>query len=351
MTMTTVIKHGIILEKTDLAFEDCGVLNPAVIMDVNGKIDFLYRAVRVGNYSSIGYCKLGEFNKIETRFTQPIILPGHEYEKHGIEDPRVVRIDNLYYITYTAYDGNNAIGALATSTDLKEFTKLGLISPRFTYKDFAVCVESNKNINEKHLRFYKIFKERVGAVRSDELLVWDKDVVFFPRKINGKFTFLHRLYPSIQIASFEKIEELTEEFWRTYLFNLQNYIVLESKYHFEAAYIGGGCPPIETEDGWLIIYHGVEDTSKGYVYHATAALLDIEDPHKEIGRLSRPLFSPTEEWEREGYVKNVVFPSGAIVKGDELFIYYGAADSRIAVASVNLKYLLYELKNETSQTR
>jgi len=265
-----------------------------------------------------------------------------------MEDPRIVRIDDLYYVTYTAYDGNNALGALAISKDLKHFKKMGIITPQIHYKKFAICIESIVNLNEKHLRFYKIFKERVGITRSDQLSVWDKDLVFFPRKLNGKFAFLHRLYPSIQIAYFKKVEDLTEDFWMEYLSNLKSHIVLESKYAFEAAYIGGGCPPIETDEGWLVIYHGVEDTPTGYIYHAAATLLDINDPMKEIGRLKEPLFSPDETWEREGYVKNVVFPTGTVVSGDTLYIYYGAADSRIAVASVSLAGLLNEIKRENN---
>jgi predicted GH43/DUF377 family glycosyl hydrolase len=112
---------------------------------------------------------------------------------------------------------------------------------------------------------------------------------------------------------------------------------------FEASYLGGGCPPIETDKGWLMIYHGVEDTQHGYIYHAGAALLDIDDPTKEIARLPVPLFSPDQPWEQEGVVKNVVFPTGAIVKDDQLYIYYGAADSKVGVATLSLNELMTEL--------
>jgi len=114
---------------------------------------------------------------------------------------------------------------------------------------------------------------------------------------------------------------------------------------FEASYIGGGCPPIETNEGWLIIYHGVEDTPNGYIYHACAALLDLNEPTKEIGRLGYPLFSPELDWEIQGVVNNVVFPSATISKDDSLFIYYGASDKYIGVASVILEELIREIKN------
>jgi predicted GH43/DUF377 family glycosyl hydrolase len=109
------------------------------------------------------------------------------------------------------------------------------------------------------------------------------------------------------------------------------------------SYIGGGCPPIETEAGWLLIYHGVHDTVKGYVYTACAALLDLNDPGKEIARLPYPLFFPDQEWEINGEVNNVCFPTGTILEENTLYIYYGAADEHIAVASVQLNELLDEL--------
>src|ERR1022692_1934192 len=127
--MITVKKHGVLLKKTDLSFEDEGVLNPGIIQLEDGTIEMLYRAVRKGNYSTIGHCKLSSFDKIEVRDNVPLIVADLDFEKHGIEDPRIVQIDDLYYITYTAYDGNNALGALATSKNLQNFKKHGIITP------------------------------------------------------------------------------------------------------------------------------------------------------------------------------------------------------------------------------
>jgi len=109
------------------------------------------------------------------------------------------------------------------------------------------------------------------------------------------------------------------------------------------SYIGGGCPPIETKEGWLIIYHGVYDTVKGYIYTACAALLDLENPSKLIARLTYPLFKPEHSWEVRGEVNNVCFPTGAIVREGQLYIYYGAADERIGCASINMSDLIIEL--------
>jgi predicted GH43/DUF377 family glycosyl hydrolase len=106
------------------------------------------------------------------------------------------------------------------------------------------------------------------------------------------------------------LKELTKEFWQNYFLRFKEYIVLSSKYKHEVSYVGGGCPPIETNRGWLLIYHGVHDTTKGYVYSACAALLDLENPQKEIARLPYPLFKPEHEWELKGEVNNVCFSYG-----------------------------------------
>ena len=342
--MIEVKKHGILLNPTELQFENQGVTNPACT-EANGKIHLLYRAISQGNYSSIGYCELKTPTEVGIRNDEPILIPKEKYESMGMEDPRIVSVDGTYFMTYTAYDGTNALGALATSKDMKTFDKKGIITTQMTYKEFESCIKLCEGLNDKYLRFVNFFSRHGGIYMPDNHLIWDKDVVFFPKKINGKFAILHRIYPDIQIAYFNDTEDLTYQYWMNYLHNIEKYIVLKSKMPFEASYIGGGCPPVETSEGWLIIYHGVEDTSEGYIYHACAALLDLNEPTKEIGRLRYPLFSPELDWEKQGVVSNVVFPSATVLRGDSLFIYYGAADKYIGVASISLKELIQEMKN------
>ena len=176
------------------------------------------------------------------------------------------------------------------------------------------------------------------------MLLWHKDTFFFPRKFDNKFALIHRVLPDIQVVFSDSIEELqTKNFWENYLKELPKYVILENKHWFESRNIGGGCVPIETDAGWILIFHTVEASNKGRVYHACAALLDKNNPLKVIGRLHEPLFSPKEEWEMSGFVSNVVFPTGSAIFGDTLYIYYGAADKRIAVASVNINELIREM--------
>lgn len=338
--MLAVKKEGILLGKTALGFENEGVLNPAAIRE-GDYVHLFYRAVSKGNYSSIGYCKLKGPLLVETRYDTPVLFPQFEYESHGIEDPRIVKIDDLYYLTYTAYDGMNALGALATSTDLEHFEKGGVITPQITYDEFKHLAASKEEINRKYARFNN--NNRYHIKPDKHVLVWDKNLIFFPRRINGRLYFMHRIKPDIQIAVVNDLQEINKGFWEHYFLHLEGNIALAPKHKHEVSYIGGGCPPIETAHGWLLIYHGVHDTTKGYVYSACAALMDLEDPCKEIARLPYPLFKPEQEWELKGEVNNVCFPTGAVVFDDTLYIYYGAADERIACVSVSLSMLVAEL--------
>jgi predicted GH43/DUF377 family glycosyl hydrolase len=342
--MITVKKEGIIISKTDLEFENEGVLNPAVIRE-GDNVHLFYRAVQEGNHSSIGYCRLDGPLTVSERWNKPFMVPEFDYESQGVEDARIVKINDTYYMTYTGYDGTNARGAFATSKDLKHFDKQGVIVPPITYEKFVYLVESSKKVNENYYLNQKFYYQ--AADIGKKILLWDKNVIFFPRKLDGKLLFLHRIRPGIQLVAVKSLKELTVVFWENYFLNLQEHIVLDPVHDHELSYIGSGCPPIETEYGWLLIYHGVRESELGLVYSACAALLDLNNPLKEIARLPYALFTPEYEWELKGEVNNVVFPTGSALFGDTLFIYYGAADCHIACVSVKLADLISELLTHT----
>jgi predicted GH43/DUF377 family glycosyl hydrolase len=344
--MITIEKLGIILSPTDKEFENTGVLNPGIYQEGN-TVHILYRAVQEGNYSTIGYARTEGPTKIVERAEKPIIYRDFDYEKQGVEDTRIVKIEDTYYITYTAYDGVNALGALATSKDLIHFEKFGIITPQVNYQQYEShvnCCNMTK-LNPKYHEYYNLFT-KIGLETDETRLLRDKDVVLFPRKINGQFVLLHRIWPGIQIVKFDNWEDLTLSFWEDYLRNLTDHIILDPKDPYEMSYIGAGAPPIETPDGWLLIYHGVHETTTGKIYHAKAALLHLEKPEMELSRLPYPLFSPTKQWEIEGEVSDVVFPTGQALFGNDLYIYYGAADKYIAVAKLDINELLLELRKQ-----
>ena len=335
--MVIIRRENVLLETTENEFENQAVLNPTVVQQGN-TLHMFYRAVKEGNYSSIGYCKLeGPLNVVERR-DSPILFPEHDYEIHGTEDPRVILLDGIYYMFYTAYDGKNALVAYATSKDLKMWEKHGIISAKMRYDEAGHYFRLSK-LKEKYYFFISYYKDVV----AEDVLLWEKDSFIFPKKFNNKFALIHRVLPDIQIVCFDDFKDLTNGFWQSNLGKLGENVLMEPKFGFESRNIGAGAPLIETERGWLMIYHSVEDSNKGKIYHASAALLDKQDPHKVIGRLKEPLFSPTEDYEKFGDVNNVVFPTGTALFEDRLYIYYGAADKRIAVVSVNLHKLLHEL--------
>jgi len=329
--------EGIILKPTSWEFENKAVLNPACI-EVDGITHMFYRAVSQLDISTIGYCQIKD-NQVINRLSKPILVPEYDYEEKGVEDPRITWLDGTYYLLYTAYDGKNALIAYATSQDLISFKKHGLISPKITY-DEAEDIFRHSQARERYRLFEVLYKEKKGK----NVLLYEKDACLFPQKFRGKYALMHRILPGIQIITFKNFSDLTDKYWRQYLTDLGNNVVLDPLYWYESRNVGGGCPPIKTKDGWLLIYHAVEDTPLGKIYHAAAALLDLLNPLKVIGRLKEPLFSPKTSWEKHGLVNNVVFPTGAVIQGNRLFIYYGAADSCIGAKSIELDELLLAIK-------
>jgi beta-1,2-mannobiose phosphorylase / 1,2-beta-oligomannan phosphorylase len=335
--MIKVSKGKIILKsRPGIKFENEGVLNPACV-DVNGITHMFYRAARKGEFSTIGYCQIKN-DKVIFRADKPILVPEYRYEKKGLEDPRITFLDGKYYMLYTAYDGQNAVIAYAVSNDLKKWVKKGLMSPQMTY-DEAEDIFQDSGVKRKYTFFEKLFRYE----RSDKVKLWEKDAMLFPKKINGKYALIHRILPGIQICYFEDFDDLTVNFWKNYLKNLNDHVILNPKFDFEKAYVGAGCVPIETDDGWLMIYHGVKINDGVKTYSASAALLDKYNPQKVIGRLDYPLFYPKEKWEIEGTVNNVIFPTATSLKGNILSIFYGAADYVIGVRKIVLPELLKEL--------
>lgn len=333
-----VKKLGIILAPTENKFENRAVLNPGVFQEGN-RVHIFYRAIDKRNNSSIGYARLNGPTEVVERWDTPFMARTRPYEKRGCEDPRITKIGNTYYMTYVAHDGKNAVTAYAVSRDLKKFQKKGIITPKLSY-DYIGRIFRKEKLKDRYFMFESFYEEYAGK----DVYLWEKDVFLFPKKINGKLAMLHRILPDIQVIYFDSFKQLqSNRYWVKYLKNLPKYVVLENKYWFESRNVGGGAPPIETPKGWLLIYHAVEELNKKRVYHAAAALVSKKDPTKYIGRLHYPLFSPDQDWERHGFVQNVVFPTGTATFGDDLYIYYGAADKFIAVAKVNKNALIKEI--------
>jgi len=306
----------------------------------DGLIHLLYRAVgEDDNYIS----RLGHaFSRDGTKFKQndkPVFSPMEEYERWACEDPRITEINNTFYITYVALSKPSCDGggpprtALVTTTDFKSYERLGIITPD-------------------------------GAD--------DRDTVLFPEKINGKYVMLHRphnwskkyvhnengeLYlqvngtvdPVKKIIKWpieEKLNYFPEKpsIWIAYSNNIQDWfghkVIMEPRENWESEKIGAGTPPIKTDKGWLLIYHGVGYDNGIKKYKAGAALLDLNDPSIVIARTKEPILKPEKDYEIFGDVPNVVFPEGSAIIGEELHVYYGAADTTCCLATCNLEELI-----------
>jgi len=295
--------NPILMPKSENAWESKLVFNPGSYLSGN-KIHILYRAVDKNNISHIGYASSIDGFKIDERLETPVITPEYEWENLGIEDVRVNNINNNIYITYTAFSTNGPRVAIAETQDFKSFKKKGLIGPDH----------------------------------------YDKDAVFFPKRIDGKIILLHRIEPNIQLAYFDNLENIfnpPKEYWKENMANIGNYTLLKPEQEWEMAKIGAGPPPIETGQGWILLYHGVDQFK---VYRVGAVLLDLDEPTKIIARSAQPLLQPEEWYEHWGYIPDVVFPTGTALIDETLYIYYGAADTTCCVATININCFLKKLK-------
>jgi predicted GH43/DUF377 family glycosyl hydrolase len=296
---TRYLENPVLTPKGDSFWESKMVFNPGAYLD-GSKIHILYRAVDKNDISYIGYASSEDGLRIDKRLDKPVISPEYEWENLGVEDPRVNRIDDHIYVTYTALSSKGARVAIAETSDFRSFRKMGLIGPDH----------------------------------------YDKDAVIFPKRIDGKIVLVHRISPNIQTAYFNSIEDIVNSppsFWEEYMANLDGFSLLKPRQKWEAAKIGAGPPPIETDRGWLLIYHGVSDER---IYRVGAALLDLDDPSRVIGRTTEPLLEPVEWYELWGRVPKVVFPTGIVLIDDTLYMYYGAADTTCCVATMNIHSLL-----------
>jgi beta-1,2-mannobiose phosphorylase / 1,2-beta-oligomannan phosphorylase len=336
--MLKVKREGIILRPTKLPFEDLATLNPGIYQEGN-TVHVLYRAVNKKFISSIGYAKLNGPLEVVERWKKPLLEPEFSYEKKGMEDPRITKIGNYLFTTYVAHDGKNAVIAYLHGKDVFDLKRGGIISAQITYKRAAKLMSFSK-VKDDYFWFASYYEKYAGK----KVLIWEKDGVFFPEKIRGKIAMLHRILPDIQLARVDNFDMYKDpEYWHNQLHHIGKHVVLEKAHGWEERHVGAGAPPIKTPYGWLLIYHGAAERNKGRIYNTGAALLDLVDPKKVIARLPDPLFTPDEEYEHHGQVSNVVFPTGTAIFKGRLFIYYGAADSYIAVASVGFKSLIKEL--------
>lgn len=295
-----------ILAPTNHKWENKWVYNCGVT-EYNGRILLLYRAQGDDNVSRLGIAYSDDGYTISERLPEPVFSPDpdNEYEILGVEDPRITKIGDAYYITYTA-------ASLYPELDPNADTHSHGKKPWRVRASIA------------HTHDFRSFS-RHGVIINH---IDSKDAALFPEKVNNQFVLLHRVFPDIRLAVSDQMH------------NFQERGPVISPHHtgWDAERVGMGSPPIKTPFGWLAIYHG---TSKGRTEYCLGfVLFDLKDPARIIGRSASPILEPDEPYEKKGQVPNVVFSCGMIVRNNELLVYYGAADHVVGVASLDYDQVL-----------
>ncbi len=295
-------------------WESKAVFNPAAIY-LDGKVHIVYRAMSSDNTSVFGYAVSNDGFTISERLPEPIYVPRESYEQKlvpggnsGCEDPRLTQIGQTIYMCYVAFDGRNPPRVALTSISVSDF-----LNRKWNWAHPKLISESGRD---------------------------DKDTALFPRLLGGKYAFLHRLGESIWL---DKVDSLERD-WQQQPLGGSVIMNPRATVH-DSRKIGIAGPPIETPAGWLLIYHGVS-RREDHHYHLRAALLDKNNPTKILARTKDEILDTETPYERYGIVPNVVFSCGQVVLGDQLIVYYGAADTVIGVASMPLNELMMKLRSE-----
>jgi predicted GH43/DUF377 family glycosyl hydrolase len=276
-------------------WEAAGTFNPSVVLH-NGQFVMLYRAQDRNGISRLGYASSTDGIHF-TRRPDPVLAPETEYERGGgVEDPRLVKIEDTYYLTYTAYNKKDAQLCLATSKDLLNWSRKGVILP--AYKG----------------------RWNVG---------WTKAGAIVPQRIDGKY-WMYFLGTAA---------DKTDQMGIAYSFDLLVWtealdvpVLPRRPGQFDSRVVEPGPSPIVTDNGIVLVYNGADDE---LVYRTGIVRFDRADPRRVLSRTDAPVFGPELPWEKTGQVPNVVFVEGLVRRGPRWLLYYGGADKYIGVAEAN----------------
>lgn len=294
-------RHNPILTAADWPYPINSVFNAGAVLMPDGTTLLLCRAEDRRGHSHL--CVARSANgfdgwQIDPQPTMPADPERFPEELWGIEDPRITFVPELnkYAIVYTAYSKDGPGVALAMTDDFHSFDRIGLIMPPE-----------------------------------------DKDAALLPYRIGGNWALIHR-----------PVGAPRAHMWISYSPDLRHWgshkLMLEARRGawWDANKIGLSPPPIETPRGWLVIYHGVRMTAAGAIYRLGLALFDLHTPERLLKRGDQWVFGPEERYEQRGDVGNVVFPCGYTIQpdGDTINLYYGAADTSIALATGSISEML-----------
>lgn len=297
--------------------------NPAALFD-DGKVHLLYRAVGKAGLSSFGYASSKDGFHIEENLPEPAYIPRKDFEGvstkptqytdlyksgcgwGGCEDPKLTAMDGKVYLTYVAYNG-------------------------YSHPRIALSSISRADFQQKKWNWNEpVLMSPPGVI--------DKSGCILPERIKGKYVIFHRIFPHILIDYRDDLR-FDDGKW------------LEGKHKiatrpgmWDSRKVSVGATPIKTEAGWLLIYHAVDDRDDSR-YKMGAMILDPEDPSEVLYRTSDPILEPEEHYENDGKF-GVVYPCGAVVLGNELFVYYGGGDRVVCCATTQLDQFINSVKKD-----
>jgi beta-1,2-mannosidase len=281
-----------ILSPQGTSWESAGTFNPAVILR-HGKFVMLYRSQDASGTSRLGYAESRDGVHFKRR-SAPVLSPETDYEEDGgIEDPRLVQIEETYYLTYTGYNKKDAQLCLATSRDLLHWERKGVILPAY---------KGNWNVG------------------------WTKSGALIPEKIAGRY-WMYWLGTAADKTDQTGLSFSTDLIHWTEATSTP--VLPRRSGQFDSRVVEPGPPPLLTPSGIVLVYNGADDH---LTYRTGVAIFDVSDPRKLVVRTDQPIFSPEKEWEKMGQVPNVVFVEGMARHGTRFFYYYGGADKYIGVA-------------------
>ncbi len=315
-------KNPILEPRQEQSWEAFSAFNAAALM-IDDKIHLLYRAQGHDGISVLGHAVTEDGMRISKRSSDPVFVPSNPFDVRklespyvsfpyvsgggwgGCEDPRITRIGSRIYMTYVAFNGSCPPGVALTSIRTRDFGKNWEWSiPRLI---------SRPNQTQKN---------------------W----VIFPEKINGKYALLHNISPTIRIAYLDSLDDPD--------------LVIDSTpprpkdedgERWDNIVRGVGAPPIRMEHGWIVLYHAMDRRDPNR-YKVGAMLLDLEHPETVLARSSDPILEPEADYENHGHKQGVVYVCGAVIKDGTLFVYYGASDRSLAVATANLDRFVTALR-------
>ena len=328
MKLTKYQNNPILTKNPKNKWEELCVLNPAVIRHDDGKFYMLYRAA--GNdkqhYIYLGLAISEDGINFARQSNEPLIRPDvNGADGGGVEDPRLVKIEDYYFLTY-------ASRPFAPGQYWREDKEYFGFQPKAGPKTLIY------NDTQTHLAVSKdlVHWKKLGRItdsRED-----DRDVVIFPETVNGKYVKISRAMGKCG----KGFKNPNPAMWISYSNDLLEWgeeeLLYQGHEDWEDAKCGASCPPVKTEKGWLLIYHGVSTKDKNY--RVGAMLLDLNNPSKIIARTRGFLMEPEFPFETDGFYSGCVFPTGIVEKDDEYFIYYGAGDQCICLATCKKKELI-----------